>query len=86
MLEFQSQTDRWMVLRFNTYVSLLWQHLVKEKQLSTKGFLPPIVGIVLYYGESRWTAPTQLSDLIDLARIFHKDGLHFLIVFSIRSL
>ena len=68
MLEFQSQPDPWMALRINTYISLLWQHLVKEKQLTPNGRLPPVIGLVLYNGDTSWCAPTQLSDLIDLAK------------------
>ncbi len=71
MLEFQSQPDRWMALRFATYATLLWQHLVKEKQLTAKGLLPPIFGLVLYNGEASWSASTQLADLVDLSDSTH---------------
>ena len=37
MLEFQSTIDRWMALRFGTYVHLLYEQLVKEKNLPLMG-------------------------------------------------
>ena len=38
------------------YAGLLWQHLVKEKRLPPDGKLPPILPVVLYNGDRRWTA------------------------------
>ncbi|MCX4030290.1 Rpn family recombination-promoting nuclease/putative transposase [Endozoicomonas sp. SM1973] len=64
LLEFQSSIDRFMAVRLMTYVGLLYQDLIKSKQLPTPGKLPPVFPIVLYNGERRWKASTQLSDLI----------------------
>ena len=56
LLEFQSSSDPWMALRVMVYAGLLWQHLVKEKRLPPDGKLPPILPVVLYNGDRRWTA------------------------------
>jgi hypothetical protein len=66
LLEFQSTSDHWMALRVLAYASLLWQHLVNEKRLPPDGRLPPILPVVLYNGDRRWTAPLALYDLVGL--------------------
>ena len=66
LLEFQSQSDWWMAVRTQVYEGLLWQHLVAEQALKAGDRLPPVLLLVLYNGESRWTAPTVVSDLIAL--------------------
>jgi hypothetical protein len=66
LLEFQSQTDRWMALRALVYVGLLWQHLIKEKQLLPDGKLPPVLPIVLHRGRPKWAAPFALRELVGL--------------------
>lgn len=66
LLEFQSTPDRWMALRAMVYAGLLWQHLVKEKQLPPDGRLPPILPVVLYNGDRPWAAPLALRDLVGL--------------------
>jgi hypothetical protein len=65
MLEFQSTVDTWMTLRMLVYVGLLHQDLVRRKQLTANGRLPPVLPIVLYNGEARWTAATEIVDLIE---------------------
>jgi len=59
LLEFQSTIDRWMALRVLVYVGLLWQHLIDQKRLLPDGRLPPIRPIVLYNGNTPWTAPER---------------------------
>jgi hypothetical protein len=66
MLEFQSSNDRWMALRLMMYAALLWQRAVHEDGLGARDKLPPVLGLVTYRGEARWTAPLSLSELIDL--------------------
>ncbi len=65
LLEFQSSVDRFMPLRLNIYSSLLLDDLRKSKQFTANGKLPPVFPIVLYNGEKKWTAPLELSELID---------------------
>jgi predicted transposase YdaD len=64
-LEFQSSIDRFMALRMLVYVGLLWQDLHKTKQLTPGGRLPPVLPLVLYNGEPRWTAPVDVAELVE---------------------
>ena len=65
LLEFQSSVDRFMPLRVNIYSSMLLDDLRKKNQLTPNGKLPPVFPLVLYNGERKWTAPLELSELID---------------------
>jgi predicted transposase/invertase (TIGR01784 family) len=65
MLEFQSRVDPYMAVRVMTYVGLLYQDLLRRRELSEHERLPPVLPIVLYNGEARWQAATQLQDLIE---------------------
>jgi predicted transposase YdaD len=66
MLEFQSSNDRWMAVRLLMYAALMWQRTIHEASLGARDKLPPVLGLVTYRGEGRWTAPQSLSELIDL--------------------
>ena len=48
LLEFQSTVDKYMAVRMLTYVGLLYQDLIKSKQLPDGEKLPPVLPIVLY--------------------------------------
>ncbi len=65
LLEFQSRPDPFMALRMLVYVGLLYQELVKQKQLTGAGRLPPVLPLVLYNGEKAWRAPLQMEELIE---------------------
>jgi hypothetical protein len=64
--EFQSRTDWWMAVRAQVYQGLLWQHVIAEKQMKAGDRLPPLLLIVLYNGEDRWTVPTNITKMIVL--------------------
>jgi len=68
LLEFQSTNDPWMAVRIMTYVGLLYQDLISSKQLPTdaagKKLLPPVLPVVLYNGEPKWTAATDINDIV----------------------
>jgi len=66
LLEFQSTPDRWMALRALVYVGLLWQHLVREKQLPPDIRLPPVLPVVVYNGDPLWAMPLALRELVGL--------------------
>ncbi len=66
LLEFQSTLDPWMALRFGTYVHLLYEQLCREGRLAPDGRLPPVFPLLLYNGDARWTAATDLQALIAL--------------------
>ena len=65
LLEFQSSVDSFMSVRTLAYVGLLYQDLIRTKQLTSNGKLPPVLPIVLYNGDRRWTAETEVFDLIE---------------------
>jgi predicted transposase/invertase (TIGR01784 family) len=64
LLEFQARPDKWMALRMQVYVGLLYQDLVAQHKLSKHGKLPPVLPIVLYHGRSPWRAATTLASLM----------------------
>jgi len=65
LIEHQSRVDRFMAVRLMVYISLLYQDLVKEKELTPDGKLPLVIPLVLYNGEARWWAPQELAELIE---------------------
>ena len=67
LLEFQSTIDRFMAVRVMVYLGLLYQDLIKAKQLTRTGRLPPVLPVVLYNGEPRWTAAEEIAELIEAA-------------------
>ncbi|MBF0462060.1 MAG: Rpn family recombination-promoting nuclease/putative transposase [Magnetococcales bacterium] len=84
LLEFQSRSDRWMVVRIVVYICLLWLQLVHEKQIPRRGKLPPVFPVVIYNGDPPWLVPVRLHDLIGLPDDsplwdFQPDGRFFLL-------
>jgi predicted transposase YdaD len=65
LLEFQSTVDAHMAVRVLTYLGLLYQDLIRQGQAGEDGKLPPVLPIVLYNGKPRWSAATEIADLID---------------------
>lgn len=57
LLEFQSRSERWMALRMQVYIGLLYQDLVRQRRLSWGRKLPPVLQVVLYSGRQPWRAP-----------------------------
>ena len=68
LLEFQSKPDKWMALRIMVYTGLLYQQIIKEKQLGEDSLLPPVFPLVLYNGDARWRYPLDVQSLIALPR------------------
>ncbi|GMV00809.1 MAG: Rpn family recombination-promoting nuclease/putative transposase [Burkholderiaceae bacterium] len=64
LLEFQSVPDRWMALRIQVYVGLLYQDLVARKETAPEGKLPPVLPIVLYNGHAPWRSADSLDALL----------------------
>ena len=52
-----------MALRVFEYTAMLYRELLRTKA-ATIGRLPPVLPIVLYNGESRWTAARDVRELI----------------------
>ncbi|ESQ15819.1 MAG: hypothetical protein N838_28330 [Thiohalocapsa sp. PB-PSB1] len=69
LLEFQSSVDPYMAVRLLTYLGLLYQDLIKQRVATeaAAGKLPPVLPMVLYNGKPRWTAATEVLDLIEPA-------------------
>jgi len=48
-----------------TYQGLLYQDLIRQETFTPSGKLPPILPIVLYNGEKRWTAAQNVAELVE---------------------
>jgi len=57
LFEFQSTIDRLMPLRILNYMLLLYEDLIKQKEVSADELLPPVFPVVVYTG----AAPAGLS-------------------------
>lgn len=64
LIEFQSAIEPYMAVRILTYVGLLYQDLIKSRQLPDDGRLPPVLPIVLYRGSARWSASPDIGGLL----------------------
>ena len=63
LIEFQSTVDPFMALRVLNYITNFYMDfLVNNKDVKK---LPAVFPIVLYNGEAHWTAPVNLSELIE---------------------
>jgi Putative transposase, YhgA-like len=67
LIEFQSESDWWMPVRTQVYQGLLWQQVVDETGLKAGERLPPLLLLVLYNGARRWSAATDIRELIALS-------------------
>ncbi len=65
LLEFQSSVDKTMAVRIMSYLGLLYQDLIRQKSLTPSGKLPPVLPVVLYNGEERWTAAQNVAELVE---------------------
>ncbi len=63
LLEFQSTVDRRMAVRMMDYTATIWMRLGKE-DLGPRGEYPFVLPVVIYNGERRWTAATDIGDLL----------------------
>ena len=66
IFEFQSTPDTSMPIRMISYVSLLYEDLIKSEEISIADGkkLPPILPIVIYDGSKNWGAATNIKDII----------------------
>ena len=63
LIEFQSTVDPFMALRVLNYITNFYMDFLVNNRSVKK--LPAVFPIVLYNGEARWTAPVNLSELIE---------------------
>jgi predicted transposase/invertase (TIGR01784 family) len=75
LIEFQSSPDKFMALRILHYITNFY---IRLKESAEKiELLPPVFPIVVYNGQEKWTAPTDIADLIENNEILGDYGLHF---------
>ncbi|WAR45400.1 Rpn family recombination-promoting nuclease/putative transposase [Methylomonas rapida] len=60
LIEFQSNVDPFMAVRMMIYAGLLYQDLIRRGEILPDKRLPPVLPIVLYNGDSKWTAATDI--------------------------
>ena len=63
LIEFQSTVDPFMALRVLNYITNFYMDFFANNRSVQK--LPAVFPIVLYNGSARWTAPANLSELIE---------------------
>jgi predicted transposase/invertase (TIGR01784 family) len=61
LFEHQSKPDKWMRFRFLKYMCRIWDE--SFKMFPKQSYLLPIVPVVFYQGENKWTYSTEFSDL-----------------------
>ncbi len=55
-----------MAVRLLSYLGLLYQDIIKEEKDKLRhGKLPPVLPLVVYNGQYRWTAPLNFHELLD---------------------
>ena len=64
MLEFQSEVDFLMALRIRNYVDNFHMERWRGEGFGAGARLAPVLPIVLYNGDSRWTAVARVIDLV----------------------
>ena len=74
LIEFQSNVQHFMAVRVLHYMMSFYLDLIKQKSLNK---LPPVFPIVLYNGDAKWTAPTDIQELIENHTILGDFGVQF---------
>ena len=64
MLVFQSKADPFTSLRIFQLIGLLYQDLIRRREVENGQPLPFVLPVVLYGGQAEWQAPEDLADLI----------------------
>ena len=64
LLEFQSQIDRWMALRMQAYIGLLYQDLVRRNEVAPGARLPAVLPLVFYNGAAPWNDGLEMREMI----------------------
>ena len=68
MLEFQSTVDYLMPLRIRNYVDNFHMEQWRGRRFRSTDRLAPVLPIVLYAGNARWTAARRVIDLVTPGR------------------
>lgn len=64
LLEFQSTVDRHMAARILAYTARMYLKLIRGGRLPADGRLPPVLPVVIYNGERRWSAAREVGETI----------------------
>jgi len=64
LIEHQSSNDPLMAFRMLRYMTRIWEQYLRQTPKARQ--LPAVIPLVVYYARKRWTAPTQMLDLINL--------------------
>ena len=64
LLEFQSSVDRHMAARVLSYTAQMYLKLIRGGRLPADGKLPPVLPVVIYNGERRWSAALEMSESV----------------------
>ncbi|KAA3662163.1 MAG: hypothetical protein DWQ10_03050 [Calditrichaeota bacterium] len=75
LLEFQSRVDYFMSLRILNYVTNFYMDYVQNNTKLRK--LPALFPIMLYNGNSKWRAPTKITELIENGQLPGKHQIRF---------
>ena len=70
LLEFQSTVDKMMTVRFLRYIMELYESF---RKIPETGLFPAVFPVLLYSGDSLWTAKEEVSSLIDILMDIIKD-------------
>jgi predicted transposase/invertase (TIGR01784 family) len=62
--EHQRKVDQEMAFRIIIYMANIWEQ--HQKQYPAEKQIPLVVPVVLYQGEQRWTAPTDLHEMLQV--------------------
>ncbi|MDY6993623.1 MAG: Rpn family recombination-promoting nuclease/putative transposase, partial [Pseudomonadota bacterium] len=68
LIEFQSTVTWFMVVRLLHYLSSFWLDYAENHPQNQK--LPPVFPILLYSGDERWNAATDLAQLLENPELF----------------
>ena len=69
LLEFQSRADPDMALRILGYVVELYRDLEAQGVVRPGARRPPVLPVVIHNGESPWSVPVQVAELIALPQV-----------------
>ncbi len=77
LIEFQSNVQRFMVLRTLNYMTNFYMDYLLTFKDNRKTKLPALFPIILYNGEEKWTAPANINELIEPYPALGKYSLSF---------
>ncbi len=65
LIEFQSTIDPFMTVRMLSYISLMYQDIIKEDgEVRRSKKLPPVLPMILYAGDKPWNAAVNFNQFV----------------------